>query len=516
MIGLGVLLALVVPLASPDAPPAWPSIDDEVPAVGGGERDAAVIIGIDDYTYLPAVPGAAQNATAWQQWLLRVRKTPTQRVVTLRDSDATRERILRGLKSARDSVAKGGSLWVVFIGHGAPAPAQGDGLVLGVDTQPDADSLMARGILQGDIAAAVAGGAQAETIIVFDACFSGRTSDGGAPLVEGLQATLPVRARATSKATVLASSDTFAGPLPGVKRPAFSYLLLGSLRGWGDDDGDGVVTVEDAVAFTTSTMQAALRSDARLPSQRGIPSRLALRVSDRAFDVGPIVTGRCPAATRWNGRACLARCPPSSAWSGSGCVSQVVSCPVGMSWTGTSCTPTIECPPNTAFNAGACVASVISCPEGSSWDGATCRATMVALVATAPPSGPSESPRQAIEPSPDDTPRPRPEPDAGTAPGQASLNPFPWVAVTGGGAGLLVGITGVVVSSYFLSDASTVLGSATTTREAKDAAVTTQYISGGGLAAAGLLGVVAATTIVLAVIDPVESTPSSSSSPSSP
>ena len=37
---------------------------------------------------------------------------------------------------------------------------------------------------------------------------------------------------------MLSASDSFAGPLPGGGRPAFSYLMLGALRGWADEDGD--------------------------------------------------------------------------------------------------------------------------------------------------------------------------------------------------------------------------------------------------------------------------------------
>jgi hypothetical protein len=41
--------------------------------------------------------------------------------------------------------------------------------------------------------------------------------------------------------------DQFAGPLPGLGRPAFSWLVLGALRGWGDADRDGTVTAREAV-----------------------------------------------------------------------------------------------------------------------------------------------------------------------------------------------------------------------------------------------------------------------------
>ena len=230
------LLAVTVAVTCAAQAPTWPPIDDAIAAPGGGDGDAAVIVGVSDYYTLPTIDGAADNASAWSQYLMQVRKVPSSRVVTLRDHDATRERILSSARTMASQVKPGGTLWFVFIGHGAPAQSGNDGLLLGADTQPDGESLAARGVLQEELLAILATGAQEETLAVFDACFSGKSSDGGASLVAGLQATLPnrrVASAAQKKATVLASSDTWAGPLPGTGRPAFSYLLLGALRGWG-------------------------------------------------------------------------------------------------------------------------------------------------------------------------------------------------------------------------------------------------------------------------------------------
>jgi uncharacterized caspase-like protein len=157
-----------------------------------------------------------------------------------------------------------GTLWFIFIGHGAPNKTGTDGLLLGVDTDGDGDSLSARGVAQERVLSLVGQGKQAHSVVVFDACFSGKTVDGTAPLVKGLMATLPNRSTsASATATVLAASDSFAGPLPNADRPAFSYLLLGALRGWADDNGDKAIDVDEAHEFTRSYMGKAPRSSTR-------------------------------------------------------------------------------------------------------------------------------------------------------------------------------------------------------------------------------------------------------------
>lgn len=86
----------------------------------------------------------------------------------------------------------------MFIGHGAPAQSGNDGLLLGANTQPDGESLTARG-LREELLKILGTGAQAETLAVFDARFSGKSSDGEASLVAGLQP------RSVAIATILAT-----------------------------------------------------------------------------------------------------------------------------------------------------------------------------------------------------------------------------------------------------------------------------------------------------------------------
>ncbi len=126
----------------------WPDLSAPPSSTGGGEDDAAVIVGIEGYTYVDPVPGAIGNAQDWYAWLTGTRRVPVGRIALLRDMDGTREEILAAAGRAAEQVGRGGTVWFVFVGHGAPSRDGHDGLLLGVDTMQKADSIYARGVVQ--------------------------------------------------------------------------------------------------------------------------------------------------------------------------------------------------------------------------------------------------------------------------------------------------------------------------------------------------------------------------------
>lgn len=71
--------------------------------------------------------------------------------------------------------------------------------------------------------------------------------------------------------TVMAagSAQQFAGPLPGLDRPAFSYLALGALRGWGDADKNGAVTPREATDYARDALRLLVRDRQQTPEATG-------------------------------------------------------------------------------------------------------------------------------------------------------------------------------------------------------------------------------------------------------
>jgi hypothetical protein len=249
----------------------WPTVSTDVPPAGAGENDAAVIVGISDYFGLPDINGAVENATDWNRYLVNGRGVPGSRVRLLRNSEATKETIEENLKEAVREVRPGGTLWFVYIGHGAPNELQNDGLVLGADTQSTLVSLRGRGLPQKRILEIVESGAQQHAVVVFDACFSGTTGDGKTNLLPNTMATVPLRRveAAVGRTAVFSASDDVAGPLPGHDRPAFSYLMLGAARGWADGNKDRNVTLVEAYDYVKDVLVTMVRDRNQVPTLKG-------------------------------------------------------------------------------------------------------------------------------------------------------------------------------------------------------------------------------------------------------
>ena len=235
----------------------WPDLSKPAQAVGSGEKDAAVVVGAENYAFVAKVPGARRNAEDWQAYLTDTLKVPSDRVALLRDNEATLEKMRQLAAQAAAQAEKGGTLWFVFIGQGAPSHDGKDGLLVGADAQRDPGGLYARSLPRNELLRLLSKGKQAKTVVLIDASFSGRTPSDGA-LAAGLQLLMAGRPQGADRRTVLlmaAKSDQFAGPLPKASRmrPAFSYLALGALRGWAAD-AHGKVTASAVVKFARRSL----------------------------------------------------------------------------------------------------------------------------------------------------------------------------------------------------------------------------------------------------------------------
>lgn len=240
----------------------WPDLMREGPVVGGGKKDAAVIVGVEDYLFVPDVPGAASNALAWSRYLNHSRGVPLGKITLLTNKDATKEKISFAMEQAQKDVGRGGTVWFVFIGHGAPSQDGRDGLLVGADSDQDPNSIYARSVSRDSILKSLEKGRHDHAYVILDTCFSGRDSQNNA-VAAGLQPLVPLRPEDHRSKTVTVMTagrgDQFAGPLPGAQRPAFSYLLLGAMWGWADEDGDNTVTEQEARDYVTGNLRFLLQ-----------------------------------------------------------------------------------------------------------------------------------------------------------------------------------------------------------------------------------------------------------------
>lgn len=286
------LIACSLLVSTSAAAANWPSVTNQPAWTGGGENDAAIVIGISAYASLPAIPGAADNAKDWFSYLTRTRGVPLDHIRILADNEATKEEIETATRDLTDKVGQGGTIWYIFIGHGTPNATHDDGLLVGFDTQKTEKSLEARGVPQKWVTSTIEADAKhANAIFIWDACFSGTTGDGKA-LVPGSQATIPVKrvaGGAAGRAAIFSASDQVAGPLPNHDRPAFTYLMLGALRGWADKppvgNNDAQVTTVEAFNYARDTLRKVVHGRVQVPSMQG--SAQPFLLSKAAREEGP-------------------------------------------------------------------------------------------------------------------------------------------------------------------------------------------------------------------------------------
>lgn len=249
----------------------------------------AIIVAIEDYDHVLDVPGATKNARSWLTYLHKMRGVPLSNIAYINDKFATKESVEMILADYVLRTSKGGIMWFIFIGHGAPSKDSDDGVLVGADTREAANSLYARSISRRVVLEELRRGAQDHTVVVLDTCFSGRTTQGTA-LVTGLQPLIPVDIGQKARATTIFSAttqDQFAGPLPGENRPAFSYLLLGALRGWGDKNKDNRVTAQEARDYTEEVLSFLLKgSRTQTPQMFSSDPNLILSTGKK-FEISP-------------------------------------------------------------------------------------------------------------------------------------------------------------------------------------------------------------------------------------
>lgn len=246
----------------------WPDISSPPRTRTTRDRstDVALIIAVQDYYAAQDIPGAISNGRAWYRYLKDARGVGT--IKTLENGAATREEILAAAEGLADRVESGSRIWIVYIGHGAPDATGDGGMLVGVDAQQNAMSLQARSVRIDELEAALSG-AQAEVLLVQDACFSGKSSGGD--LAPGLAPLKAVSTRLSPQWTVLSAgqNNEYAGPLSDGSRPAFSYLVLGALRGWGDANDDGTVTAAEAVDYASDAIFQTITGRTQRPQHTG-------------------------------------------------------------------------------------------------------------------------------------------------------------------------------------------------------------------------------------------------------
>ncbi len=249
------LLALItssclIGTASAERNVFYPDVNEPLRTGEDAAHDAAVVISIEHYPLLgegSTVPFAHHDGDGIENFLLYTRGVKRANLHRLQDK-ASKETIEDAMADALKE-ARGGTLWFYFAGHGAASKTEKGQLLLGADVQASDKSLNSRSIDLKDLQAMVNRSSVQNAVFIIDAC--------SVDLGKRFAAPVSLSLANSAKNIVIwsaASEGEKSGPLKNSAHGAFTYAVLGALRGWADGEiagkRDGSVDVNEAQAFT--------------------------------------------------------------------------------------------------------------------------------------------------------------------------------------------------------------------------------------------------------------------------
>jgi hypothetical protein len=286
-----------------------------LPGLAFAAKTFGLVIGINDYAYVPTLDGARSDAADISSALSRM---GVENVTTLLDRDATKQNVVAAWQSMLAQARSGDTLFISYAGHGAQAPERNAG--------EEKDKLDEFWVLPGFNPQNIretwhetvfdnelntwfkdASSRGLHVVFVSDSCHAGgmdravngrmRYVDVGKSRIlgelvslmlkgQGGQAPQPEQSVLPANVTLLAATgETLPVPevvIDGRPRGALSWSVARALEGMADRDGDGVLTrteLEDYILATVRMRSESLQTPVFTPvsAQSGREIVIALR-----------------------------------------------------------------------------------------------------------------------------------------------------------------------------------------------------------------------------------------------
>lgn len=210
----------------------------------------AVVIGINDYAKWPKLQYAVNDASAVRQALVERFGFDAQRVLMLKDGEATRSRILSTFNEqlGGNRLGRNDRVFVFFSGHGATRKLSSGrevGYIIPADADPNDTATDAVPMTEIQNIAESLGAKH--VFFVMDACYSGLGLTRGAGRGGGF---LRDNARRTGRQMLTAGgADQLVADGGPNGHSVFTWTLLQGLAGRGDLNGDGLITATELAAY---------------------------------------------------------------------------------------------------------------------------------------------------------------------------------------------------------------------------------------------------------------------------
>ena len=248
--------------------------DADSPAYRLPERpqDFAVVVGIEDYSALPAARFAARDAGAVAAHL-KALGVPERNVALLTGVQATRTGLAKHVEAwLTNNVRDDSTVYFYYSGHGAPRPETGEAYLVPFDGDPEylAETGYPLKRLYEKLGALKA----RRVIAVLDSCFSGAggrsvLAKGTRPLVNRIDVSAPAGSRVVSLSASGASQVS--GTDEDARHGLFTTHLLRGLSGAAQDQNGGI-TVKSLFDYLSPKVADQARRSNRSQTPQMLPA----------------------------------------------------------------------------------------------------------------------------------------------------------------------------------------------------------------------------------------------------
>lgn len=222
----------------------------------------AAVIGINKYKNLPSLKYAVNDARQFYHYLVEVNQIPKENVWLLLDEEATLDRVRSVLGTQLHRKAGKEDMVIIYLaGHGAAerdaASPDGDGLekyILPHNANPK--DLYASALPMNEITRIFQRINSERVVFISDTCYSGASGGRTVPIL-GARANISGAflgrlSHGKGRAIITASdANEVSVEKDELKHGVFTYYLLEGLRGKGDLDGNGIITVDEVYRYVS-------------------------------------------------------------------------------------------------------------------------------------------------------------------------------------------------------------------------------------------------------------------------
>lgn len=261
-------------------PPIWKNL----PRAETQNPDAVgIVIGVKDYesSAVPDVEYAQRDATIMRRYLTEVMGYSEENILPrVQDSDMTLGPMKTLIRSRLgDYLRSGSDVFVFFSGHGAPSTGEDRAAYLvPSDADPNYvsdDNAYRLETFYEDLIRAMDENDAGSLTVVLDACFTGQSGGGEMMIRQASPLTLtvesPISVRDATTVFAASENDQVANWYPDMQHGMFTYFFLKGLKGDGDLDGDGKVTVAEMKKYLTDPDDGVPHHSQRIHSRRQTP-----------------------------------------------------------------------------------------------------------------------------------------------------------------------------------------------------------------------------------------------------